>query len=283
MASHTFPLTSHGARSQQWQWRIGIITLILVSLIGMISFLSPFWAKTITSADLNNAHLTDSPLITAILSAACLIVVFANLGPALSSKSIALLGVLVGINVMLRAVKVTFFVMLGEASPVFMLIALVGYVFGGQMGFLMGALTLLCSAFVTGGVGPWLPFQMFCAGWMGLTASWLRPGSNATVRREVIKLAIFGFIWGFLYGIIINLYFWPFTVGDSATSWTPGYSLSETLTRYIAFYFVQSIGADFTRATGNAVLLLTLGVPLLQVFRRFRTRFAYTVVDNVVE
>ena len=33
----------------------------------------------------------------------------------------------------------------------------------------MGALTLFTSAIITGGVGPWLPGQMFVAGWVGMS------------------------------------------------------------------------------------------------------------------
>src|SRR5262249_54200868 len=192
------------------------------------------------------ARATDSPLIIGIIIVACLAVTFANLGPSLSSKSIALLGVLVGINIVLRIVDLSFLPP-GEFTPIFLLVILVGHVFGSQMGFLMGALTMLASALFTGGIGPWLPFQMFTAGWMGMTAGWLpvRRGENKPGVVEVASLAIFGFAWGFIYGAIINLYFWPFLAAGSAasasTTWTPGISLSEALARYGAFYLVTSL------------------------------------------
>ena len=50
---------------------------------------------------------------------------------------------------------------------------LAGYIFGARFGFLLGVMTLLVSALLTGGVGPWLPYQMFTAGWIGLTSGWL--------------------------------------------------------------------------------------------------------------
>ncbi|MCC7208878.1 MAG: ECF transporter S component [Anaerolineae bacterium] len=262
--------------------RLGRLTLALVTLVGIIAFVAPFLAPALSQADTTNARLGDSPLITLALSGACLVVLFANVGPALSSRAVALLGVLVAINVVLRAFDLSFFPP-GEFSPVFLSIGLVGYVFGGQMGFLMGALTMLSSALFTGGVGPWLPFQMFAAGWMGMTAA-LLPGAGPSrdaqhvSRGEVVRLAIFGLAWGFLYGVILNLYFWPFLAGNADISWSPGTALTDGVRRYLAFYAVQSAGPDLVRALGNAGLMLALGAPLLRIFRRFRARFSYAMI-----
>jgi energy-coupling factor transport system substrate-specific component len=289
MATNTLPMstTAHQNAARLWQNWIGVITLALVTLISVIAFFAPFLSPTVQQGDVYAGHVSDSPLLTVILIASCLIVVFANLGPALSSKSIALLGVLVGINVLLRVVSNSFLVV-GQVTPIFLLVALVGYVFGAQMGFLMGTLTMLCSAFMTAGVGPWLPFQMITTGWIGMTAAWLRLGrpldiqtDTGRLRREILKLAIFSFIWGFLYGAILNVYFWPFIAGDGITSWTPGISAGDTISRYAAFYIATSIGADLTRAVGCFVLVMALGFPLLRVFLRFQARFAYTVVQKL--
>jgi len=45
-----------------------------------------------------------------------------------------------------------------------------GRVLGPGFGFVLGLLAMLGSALVTGGVGPWLPFQMLGAAWIGLGA-----------------------------------------------------------------------------------------------------------------
>jgi energy-coupling factor transport system substrate-specific component len=69
------------------------------------------------------------------------------IGPGSSnSKMIALLGMLVAVDAALRLIPS----LLG-ASPIFLLIILVGYAYGASFGFLMGSLTLLVSAFITGG------------------------------------------------------------------------------------------------------------------------------------
>jgi energy-coupling factor transport system substrate-specific component len=260
----------HGV-TRHW---LGSATLIVISLIGVLAFAAPFFAPNVQQTGETTARLSDSPLITSVLVVACLVVVFANLGSSLSSKSVALLGVLVGVNVVLRIVDLSFLPP-GEFSPLFVLMILVGYVFGAQMGFLMGTLTMIASALFTGGVGPWLPFQMITCGWIGLTASWLRFGEvGANPHREVIRLAAFGAVWGFLYGVILNLYFYPFVVGG----WIPGSSPSEAITRYMTFYAVQSVAQDALRAGGNVILLLVLGVPLLRAFVRFRRRFEVNLI-----
>ena len=83
-------------------------------------------------------------------------------------------------------------------------------------------------------------------------------------------LAAYGWLWGFIFGAVMNLTFWPFSVGDSAISWQPGLGLGETLRRYWSFYLLTSLGWDAVRALFNALLLLAFGRPLLVVLRRFR-------------
>jgi energy-coupling factor transport system substrate-specific component len=215
-------------------------------------------------------------------------------GRSLSAKTVAMLGVLVAITSVLRFLEIAL-PMPGGFSPIFAPIIIAGYVFGGRFGFLMGTFTLLASALITGGVGPWLPYQMFTAGWAGLSAGWLRQltfhASRFTfstprntknrvqrgIRLDVLILCIFGFTWGLLYGAIINVYFWPFAVGPAAQTWAPGIGLGETLARYGAFYVVTSLSWDLARAVGNVALILVLGAPMIKALERFRRRFNFEV------
>jgi energy-coupling factor transport system substrate-specific component len=181
----------------------------------------------------------------------------------------------------------------GGFSPVFVPIILAGYVFGSRFGFLMGAFTLLVSGLITGGVGPWLPYQMFASGWVGMSAGWLGKISNLHSplsasggpkvvgnrdwRLEIAVLSVFGFAWGLLYGAIINVYFWPFAAGPVEQTWAPGIGLGGTLARYAAFYVATSLGWDLMRAAGNVALLLLLGVPMVHTLARFQRRFHFEV------
>jgi energy-coupling factor transport system substrate-specific component len=117
---------------------------------------------------------------------------------------------------------------------------------------------------------------MFAAGWVGLTAGWLPKLPNP--RHELLLLATFGFGWGLLFGAIMNLYFWPFVVGDPTLSWQPGAGFAAGLTHYAAFYVASSLLWDVVRGGGNVLLLLVLGVPTLRALRRFRDRFHFEAV-----
>ena len=252
------------------------LVLLVASLIGLASFLYPFFLGEVAqSTDQNGAQGGLAPLLFAGLSAICLVAMLVTLTEAQTvsrSRQVALLGVLVAIDATLRLVPGV----LG-ASPIFLLIMLVGAVFGASLGFQMGVLTLLFSALITGGIGPWLPFQMLVAGWIGLTAGWLP--KPASMRVRIGCLAIFGAIWGFLFGVLMNLWFWPFTApgaGEaSSLYWSPGLGFGETLDRYARFYLVTSAGFDLARAIGNVVLVVIFGAPIVRLLERYRSRFTW--------
>lgn len=264
---------------------------VLSAAVGIGAFMAPFLTYRLSSSAPSGqglAHGQDAPLVTGMLVGLSLIALLIELqGQTLSAKTVAMLGVLVAISSVLRFIEVAV-PMPGGFSPIFAPIILAGYVFGARFGFLMGSFTLLTSALITGGVGPWLPYQMFTAGWTGMTAGWLgkitrhRPQTSSRERRggEVLLLCALGFVWGILYGAIINIYFWPFAVGAEEQAWGPGLGFGEVLARYAAFYTTTSLGWDLARASGNAALLLLLGAPTVRALTRFRRRFHFEVRAN---
>jgi len=278
MAVHRLgqPSSHRGCRRGAGGWAVAV-----ASLVGIAAFGYPFLLPAVAGVGRSTgeaARAAETPRLLAALSGLALLAAAVELGRnrldavGSASKLVALLGALVAIDATLRLVPS----FLG-ASPIFVLIILVGAVFGPSFGFLMGSLTLLLSAFLTGGVGPWLPYQMLGAGWVGLSAGWLpRPRDR---RRRVLLLAAFGAGWGLLYGALLNLYSWPFAAPglDQPVGlfWTPGLSLGETLGRYAAFYLTTSLLYDLFRAAGNAALLLALGAPLLRLLERYLARFAW--------
>jgi len=256
------------------------------TISGMLVLLYPFFLPAVQQTGFGTLRLEQMPMMMTLLLGLCLLVLlFEAQGPMVNTKLIALLGILVAINSALRFIE-TAIPGPGGFTPIFFLIILVGYVFGGRVGFLMGALTLLVSALVTGGVGPWLPAQMFTAGWVGMSTPLLHPIGKAFIARqakrtsakfnpEILLLAFFGLLWGFLYGAIMNLWQWPFIAGPRNQSYAAGLGLIETLQRYLAYYLVTSLVWDAIAATGNVLLMLTFGKPALRALRRFRQRFEF--------
>ena len=261
---------------------------LTASISGLLVLLYPFFLPAVSQqTGFGTLREGEMPVMMTVLLGLCLLVLlFEAQGPIVNTKLIALLGILVAINSALRFVE-TAIPGPGGFSPIFFLIILVGYIFGGRVGFLMGALTLLVSALVTGGVGPWLPAQMFTAGWVGLSTPILRLLTRAVTKKtarqteppantEILVLAGFGLLWGFLYGAVMNLWQWPFIAGPQNQSFTAGLGLLATLQRYLAFYLVTSLVWDAVAAVGNVLLLLALGKPALRALRRFRRRFEFS-------
>ncbi len=256
-----------------------MLSVLVASLAGIASFAYPFLIPALEPVAENRAHSTDAPLLFAAVILLALLSILITFEPGSdgtrlqqAAKSTALLGVLVALDATLRLVP-TF---LG-ASPIFPMIMLTGAVFGSAMGFQMGALTLLISAFLTGGVGPWLPFQMMAAGWVGLTAGWLPRPNNR--RWQLAILSTFAAFWGFAYGAIMNLWSWPFAAPgqtvDAGLYWSPSLSAIESLQHYAQFYLVTSAAYDLFRAVANVALILILGPAVLATLERFNDRFIW--------
>ena len=164
------------------------LILALASLVGVVAFLYPFLAGGAAQeagGTASSALLQQSPLLTVVIVVLCLGAILATLGTgAMNARMIAILGVLTAANAVLRAVP-------GPAgfAAVFTLPVLCGYAYGATFGFLLGALSLLASALIGGGIGPWLPYQMMALGWVGLTSAWI-PDLRRRPRLEVVVLAL---------------------------------------------------------------------------------------------
>jgi energy-coupling factor transport system substrate-specific component len=257
--------------------RFDNLVLTAASLVGLVAFVYPFFVTTVSQRSISSlAHAQDAPVMTIVLVVLCLGAIFATLSSTaidrrMNAKMVAILGVLTAANAVLRAVP-------GPAgfAAVFMLPILCGYVYGATFGFLLGALSLLVSALIGAGLGPWLPYQMLAAGWVGLTSAWL-PDLRRFGRLEVLILSLWGLFWGFFFGAIMNIWFWPFLFQPQQADlyWQAGLGLKEALERYAAFYMVTSLWWDLGRAGGNALLIALFGAPLLKLLRRFAKRFHF--------
>jgi energy-coupling factor transport system substrate-specific component len=247
-------------------WLRPALVYTLMVAVGAAAFLYPFWLPATALTD--QAHSGDAPLVAALVGALVVVAVLLEVRRGtMNGATVALLGMLAACAGLLRLVDLP-----GGGSGIFFLVVLAGAAFGPRFGLLLGLCSMAVSAIVTGGIGPWLPFQMLALGWMGGGAGLLgRVTARLDPRLEIGLLALYGWVWGFLYGAILNLWFWPFERGG-ALDWHPGLGLAATLHRYWQFYVATSLGWDAAAALTNALLILVTGLVLMRSLRRFAHR-----------
>jgi energy-coupling factor transport system substrate-specific component len=245
-----------------------VVAVVLVSVVGALAFTWPFFV----SAEFATSHGNDAPWLFALLLGLLGLVCLAEMTSGrLDAKTIAVLGVAAAAGGAMRVLSA------GTAGlePMFFLIIVAGRVLGPGVGFVSGSLALTVGALLTGGVGPWLPFQMISAGAIGLGAGLLPVRHGSRAERWVV--AGYALVSGLVFGLVMNLWFWPFLGPNAPTGmgFVPGADLATNLSHYGLFYLATSLGWDLPRGVLNAALVLVAGPALLRVFRRAARRAAF--------
>jgi energy-coupling factor transport system substrate-specific component len=241
------------------------VALLLASALGFVAFLWPFVVRPGVISDTSLA-----PMLFGVLLVVVLVVLIAQVSEGgIDAKALALLGVLSAVNAGLRplgagtaGIELTFFILV-----------IAGRAFGPGFGFTLGCTSVFASAIITGGVGPWMPYQMFGSAFVGLGAGML---PRCRGRVEILLLAGYGFLSAYLYGFLLNLSFWPFAVdAASSTAYLPGASTVTNLHRYLVFDALTSLGWDTGRALTNLVCIVLAGPSILAALRRAGRRAAF--------
>lgn len=253
------------------RWRpAAAASLTLTTLVGLAAFLWPFVAEPSFATGVGRGQ--NAPWLFAALLALLVAVLLGEVtSRGLDAKTVAVLGVLAAAGGAMRVLSA------GTAGlePFFVVLVLGGRVLGRSMAFLLGTTAMLAGAFLTAGVGPWLPFQMLAAGWVALGAACL---PRASGRLELALLAAYGVVSGLLFGVVMNLWFWPFMAAASAPTgagFVPGAPVADNLRHYATFYLATSLGWDLPRAVLTATLVLVAGRPVLRTLRRAVRRAAF--------
>lgn len=258
-----------------------LVVLAVASAAGLAMLCWPLLLRV------HGTDRVDPPFLFLALLPVVLAVVLAELNEGgLDARVLAILGVLSAANAVLRGISPG----TGGIELTFFLLILAGRVFGPGFGFVLGCTSLFASALMTAGVGPWLPYQMLCAAWVGMGAGLLP--RRLTGRSELVVLAAYGVVSAYLFGIFMNLSGWPFIAGiaveghEGSLSYVAGAPLLDNLHTFLVYTLLTSTGSwDTARAITNAVAIMLLGPAILTTLRRAARRATVTgrVVEPVVE
>ncbi len=263
--------------SDEVRVRIGLRSAVVLAAASAAGLLMFVWPLLLEVDPNGSGARSDPPYVFLVLLPLLVVVVVAELSEGgMDSRTLAMLGVLTAVNAALRALGAG----VAGFETVFFLLVLGGRVFGPGFGFLLGATSMFASALLTSGVGPWLPFQMLCAAWVGLGAGLLprRPRG----RAEIALLVVYAVLASYAYGLLMNLTTWPYLLGiqvpghEGSLSVVPGDPLAENLHRFVVYTLLTSTGGwDTGRAITTAVALVVLGPAVLATLRRAVRRTAY--------
>ena len=241
--------------------------VVAASLLAVCAFAWPLFATALPQ----QAQAAVPVVVFALVPALLVVISLLLDGAVSSSKTLALLGLLAAVGAAVRIASTG----VGGFEAVFIILILGGRAYGARFGFLLGMLTIALSSILWGGFGPWTAFQMFAAGWVGAGAG-LIPGritgaaDKAARRREIIWLIAYGVLASYLFGALMNLWFWPFGVGpETSISYLASGSLPDNLARFGIYTLVTStLTWDTVRALTTGVGLALIGVPALKALRR---------------
>ena len=170
------------------------------------------------------------------------------------ARELVIIAVLCAIGIAGRAALF----MLPQFKPVMAVTIIAGVAFGGETGFLVGAMTMLASN-VLFGQGPLTPWQMFSMGIIGFLAGILfRKG---LLRRNRGALCVFGALAAILiYGGIMN--------PASALTW-----VGELNEKVLLTYYISGLPFDCIQAAATWLFLWFGAEPMLEKLDRVKVKY----------
>ncbi len=170
------------------------------------------------------------------------------------ARELIVISVLCAITVSGRAA----FLSLPQFKPVVALVIIAGVCFGGETGFLVGAVSGFVSSFFFG-QGPWTPWQMFSFGVIGFVAGILF--QKGFLRKTKGSLCFFGFFAVLvIYGGIMN--------PASLMMWQNHITKEMILSAYVA-----GLPFDLIHAVATAFFLWFIAEPMIDKLERIKVKY----------
>lgn len=170
-----------------------------------------------------------------------------------AARELILIAVLISLGV---AGRVAFF-MVPQVKPVLAVAIIAGCTLGSQAGFIVGAMIAFVSNFFFG-QGPWTPWQMFAMGFVGMLAGVIF--SNSAMLRKKAPIIIFGFISGYIYGLIVDL-------------WTIFSLTSEPSFKVAIGVYAVALTMNTILALSTSVFLFILVSPMIGKIERIQSKY----------
>ncbi|CAA9387580.1 MAG: Substrate-specific component CbrT of predicted cobalamin ECF transporter [uncultured Nocardioides sp.] len=250
---------------------VGLRTALVLGVATVAGLMMLCWPLLLQAEP---GQRVEPPFLFLALLPLVVVVVLAEMSEGgMDARVLAVLGVLTAVNAVMRGLGA------GTAGIelVFFLLILSGRVFGAGFGFVLGCTSLFASALLTAGVGPWLPFQMICAAWVGMGAGLLPRRVHG--RWEIAMLAAYAVVAAYAYGMLMNLSFWPFALGvvvpgqEGSLSYVAGAPVLENAHRFLVYTLLTSTGGwDTGRAVTSCLAVVVLGPAILTTLRRAARR-----------
>ncbi|MBU3716201.1 MAG: ECF transporter S component [Candidatus Nanopelagicaceae bacterium] len=238
---------------------------VLINFFGLFLFT---WPLLLDTESLGLASLNQATWLAALFGILCVaMIAFQINAKLLDSKIVAIVAVLVALISALR--------LLGAGAvgiePMWFLIILAARALGPQIGFVIALMAILVSSLITGGIGPWLPFQALAAGW--IAAGVVVIPKRLSFRLERVLLMAYGIFSALLFGTLMDLQLWPWLLGsDTQLSYLPGASITENLGRFLTFHFATALSWDLPRAIVTASLIFISAKSVLGALGRAKSR-----------
>lgn len=114
------------------------------------------------------------------------------------------------------------------------------------------------------------PISLFMIAVLGLLIFFMLRNSPRESRLEVGMLALYGVLASYVFGLVMNLWFWPIAVGPSTTlSLVEGGGLGENVLRWLVYSLSTStLTWDTVRAITTVVTLVLVAKPAMSALRR---------------